>query len=231
MPTGPVDEFDSPPIRPGVTPVLDVDAARLTAQGGLDPGYMRLTRGMVQHLRYHFTGPAGGPAPRVEFPNVADRVWTGDDATSTIWIGSLAEWKPSKESMRPALLVDRLAQQVSTRTIGDAYHGVRQGWHWDLMEGMHVVHCVGAKEGEAEWLAAEVLRELKMFSNEIREAMCLMRFLPVKLDRRTQLDEHQEHYSVPVVCMYGYEHSWRATPVDEAEITTIRSLYGSLPPG
>lgn len=215
-------DYNAPPIRPGAAPTLDVVQAGLSTLGGTQPGYLRITEALVKTLRYHFSDPT-----RIEYPSLVDRVWVAGE-TSPIQITSLAEWDPRKSSQRPALLVDRLDQNkdLERRGIGDQLMGALGGTgaYRHFMLGQHVVHCLGGREGEAELLAAEVWRELARFAPKIREVLCLLRFLPYRVGKRVQLDEHKEHYSIPVLIGYGYDETWKLTPLDEDEITLIQSV-------
>lgn len=216
--------YDADPIRPGADPRLDVNAAGLRNRQTLNPASIRMTGALVGWLRYHF-----GLASRIEFPNLAGRVYTSDPGTTQIWIGSLAEWKPELSGKRPALLVDRLAQDfdMQHRVLADQFQGIKPGFYCDFMQGTHVVHCVGGREGETDFLAYEVWREFGRYRNIARDALCLHRFLPLQIGKRVQLaDEHKEHYTVPVIVAYAYEQTWRVRPLDEVEITQVRTVLG-----
>lgn len=215
----PAPNYAVPPVRPGADPVLDVNQAGLTAKPTLQPAYLKVTDALTAWMRWHF-----GAASRIEFPDLVGRLWNGTPEASTIWIGSLATWNPQKSGERPALLVDRLEQQLdlSKRGINDQLQGGPPFSFYCYMTGQHVVHCLGGREGEAELLAAEVWRELRRYAHVARDALCLVRFLPVSPGKRTQLsDEHKAVYTVPVVVQYGYAESWQAVPRDEAEIRQI----------
>lgn len=219
----PVDAYDAPSVRPGAAPTLSVSGSGLAAGQQIQPAWLRITAAIVRVLRWHF-----GAAGRIEHPDLADRVWTADQEQSPIQIASLAEWKPANAGQRPAVLVDRLDQEkdVARRLIGNQYQGVRPGYLWWLKTGSHVVHCLGGREGEVDVLAWEVERDLARFANVIREAVCLHRFDVVTIKKRTQLDDEHgtHHYTVPVVCTYGYEETARVFPLDEAEVTAVRTL-------
>lgn len=221
-----VTDYDVAPIRPGAAPQLDASATGLNTNSCSQPAYLRMTPGLLSVLRYHFSA-----ASRIEYANLADRVYTpGARDSSPIQISSLAEWKPDSANQRPAVLVDRLDQDkdMQNRGIGDQFMGVRQGHYAHFMIGAHVVHNLGGRDGEAEVLAAEVWRCLSRFAPAIREKTNLLRFLPVKIGKRVQIkepSEQREHYSIPIVCMYGYEEAWRVTPLDEEEITAISLAF------
>jgi len=210
--------YDADPIRPGAAPTLSITGAGLGDLAAQQPMCVRMTDALVSWLRYHFSAVS-----RIEYPNLTSRVYNDNQEVTQIVIDSLAAWKPQRSGNRPAILVDRLDQEkdMAHRVIGDQFQGVKEGFFWHLMQGAHVVHCIGGREGEAEILASEVWRELVRFGPVARQALCLMRFLPVKWGKRVQLDEYKEHYSVPVVCTYTYEETWRIRPLDEAEITGI----------
>ena len=215
------------PIRPGAAPQFDgTQTVFATDPKAAQPIYLKMTDVLIQVLRYHF-----GNVNYIEYPNLTGRVFLPNDReASPIQISSLAEWNPKNTTQRPCLLVDRLDQELDLqhRGIGDQFQGIRPGQFAHFMEGQHVVHCLGGREGEAEFLAAEVWRELSRFGPLIRSFLCLYRFLPVKIGKRFQLDESKEHYSIPVVCFYNYEEDWNIKPLDESEITGIQSLFNVL---
>lgn len=217
--------YDAPPIRPGAAPILDTGEVRFTTFAATQPIWLRITDALLRWLRFHF-----GAASRIEYPNLVDRVWT-DNESSKIVIASLAEWRPTQTDERPALLVDRLDQEtdMNTRPIGPQYQGVRQGYFTDFMIGRHVVHCLGGREGEAEYLASEVWRELKRFAPIAREYLCLYRFLPERIMKRRQLsDEHREHYACSIPVFYGYQEAWRLHPNPEVSVTQIQTILNGV---
>jgi hypothetical protein len=215
----PFAQYDVDPIRPGAEPRLSVSGAGLTTTNGADqPIYVRMTNALTRVLRYGF-----GAASRIEYPDLVDRVWV-EGESSPIQISSLAEWRPASASARPAILIDRLDQDhdVTHRAIGDQYQGVKPGAFSWLVTGAHAAHCIGGRDGEAEILGAQVWRNLKRWAPIIRQSLCLVRFLPVKIGRRAQIAEFKQHYVVSVIVTYGYWEASRIIPLDEEEITSIR---------
>lgn len=205
------------PVRPGVDPQLNLAQAGLVARPGQGPPWLSMTQTLVRFLRWAFGSPT-----RIEFPALVDRVWTPDEA-SPIWISSLAEWSPAKANQRPALL-DRLPQKLdqARAVLGRQFQGVRQGQYTHYMGGAHVVHCLGGRDGEAEFLAAQAFRWLAFYANQIQEALCLVRFRAVEVGKRVQLsEEHKEHYSVPIPLEYYYQENWKVYPTDESEVMGI----------
>jgi hypothetical protein len=220
-----MDTFSVPPIRPGAVPQLGVTDSGLSAGNLVQPAWTRLTDVILKVIRYHFGDPT-----RIEFPSLVDRIYTGQPQDQIV-IASLAEWKPDDSNQRPAVLVDRLDQDkdMSTRGIGDQLQGLQQGVFAHFLTGSHVVHCLGGREGEANLLASEVWRDLVRFAPVIRDAACLMRFLPIKIGKRVRLaEEHRDHYSIPLIMVYGYQEAWKLTAKDEAEIQAIRTILGAI---
>ncbi len=194
-------DFDLDPIRPDAAPQLNAATVGVESQKLAQPIYVRMTEVLVRWLRFHFS-----VATRIEYPNLVERVWV-DSPNTPIVIASLAEWKPTNADQRPVILVDRMDQDrdLPHRGIGDQYQGVRQDAYSFITVGQHVVHCFGGREGEAEYLAAEVWRELVRFAPLMRDRLCLLRLLPYKIGKRVQLsDDHKETYNIPIVIMYGY---------------------------
>jgi len=217
-------QADADPIRPGAAPTFDPVTTGIDARGCIQPAYLQITDSLVSWLRYHFS-----LASRIEYPALVDRVYLPNDREkSPIQISSLAEWNPKNAGQRPAVLVDRLEQDkdMQNRPIGEAFQGITPGYYGNFMLGQHVIHCLGGREGEAELLAAEVFRDVDRFAPIARQRLNLLRFTCVKVGKRRQMEESREHYSVPVICVYGYQNAWKITPLDEAEITTIRVSTG-----
>jgi hypothetical protein len=217
--------FDLPPVRPGAAPTIDLVATNLDENAQWQPAWVRVTAGLVKWLRFHFASAA-----RIEHPALADRVWTADPS-SPIFISSLAEWNPTQSTQRPAVLVDRLeqAKDMGARAIGDQFQGGAPGRYGHLMQGRHVVHCLGGREGEADLLAWEVWRELVRFARPVGQRLCLLRLLPERIGKRVQLTaESKEHYTTPIELGYGYLEEWRLTVQDEPEVTAINTLLADL---
>lgn len=211
------NQYDVSAFRPGAAPVLDLAAAGITPRPNQQPQWHLLTPALVRLLQQHFS-----VATRIEDPNLVDYVWT-DTESSPIVISSLANWKPDSTNARPALLVDRLEQSrdMSKRAIGDRYQGVRPGHHSFMMQGAHVVHVLGGRDGEADSLAREVWRDIARFAPILGPKLCLLRLLPMQIGKRVQLDEHKQTYTVPVPIQYGYFEAYRLFPTDEAAVTAI----------
>lgn len=220
------NEYDADPIREGAVPTLSISGSGLSANVGQQPSYVWITEALVRWLRYHFSA-----ATRIEYPVLINRVWIPDREKSPIQITSLAEFAPNNSNQRPALLVDRLDQDLDLqhRGIADQFMGIRQGNYGGIVLGAHVIHCIGGVEGEAEYLAAEVWRELRRFAPIAREAMCLLRFLPIKIGKRVQLsEEHRQTYTIPVLIQYAWQESWKIRPTDEEEITAIGTILSGI---
>lgn len=231
MPTLPecADMNPADPLRAGALPNLDRDAAKLyptsTGSGLPDyvaPAFVWMTGKLAGWMQYHF-----GVTTRIEFPALKDRVWSSDPAVSQIWIGSLAEWDPKQSEKRPAILIDRAEQDLDVQHLGigaGQLQGVRPGYYMHYMTGTHEFNCLGGREGEAEYLAAEVWRELTRYADRVRRWLCLARLLPVRVGRRRQLDQYKEIYTVPVFLSYVYTEAWTSKPADEAEVNAVRSI-------
>jgi hypothetical protein len=216
----PFRQLPPPPSAPTIT-VSTVAGTDVTIQ----PAWYRLTGALVRWIRFHFS-----LVTRIENPALIGRVWTpAEDAP--IFISSLAEWEPRKSEQRPAVLVDRLDQDkdMAHRGIGDQLQGGQPGRFAHFMNGRHVVHCLGGAEGEAELLAHEVWRDLVRFAPVLREKLCLLRLIPVRVGKRVQLsNEYKLIYTVPVELSYAYEECWRVQALDEPEITAIKSVLATL---
>lgn len=214
-------DYDAQPIRPGAAPTLTLSALGNASNGASQPISQRMTEVLIKWLRFHFS-----LASRIEYPVLADRVWTNLESTPLV-ISSLAEWKPNEADKRPAILIDRLDQETDMqhRPIGPQYQGVKEGYHEDFMVGQHVVHCLGGKEGEAEYLAFEVWRELKRFAPVVRDYLCLYRFIAMRVPKRRKLDdEHSSTHAISIPVIYNYGESWKLFPTDESVVTQIQTI-------
>lgn len=216
----PVDEYDLSAYRPGAAPELDLPAAGIVPRPSQGPQWDFLTAVTVRWLRYHF-----GAVTRIENPQLIGYVWTAAES-SPIMITSLAEWKPETSNQRPAILVDRLEQNrdMTTRAIGDQYQGVRPGHYYARFLGAHVVHVLGGREGETDFLAKEVWRELVRMSPVVGPRLCLDRLLPMSVGKRQELGEHKQTFTVPILMTYGYAEAWRLYPTDEEAINAINTV-------
>lgn len=216
---GPPNEYDVPPPRPGAAPRINFPEAGLVPRPSDGPQWSLLTPAIVRLLQHHFS-----VATQIEAVNLISRVWT-NQPSSPIVITSLAEWKPEQSNQRPALLVDRLEQgrDMGKQTIGDQFQGVRPGNFSVFMQGQHVVHIVGGREGEADTLAKEVWRELLRFGPQLACRLGLNRFRAIGVGKRQELTEHKQIYAVPVLMAYDYSEGWRLYPTDESPIEAIMS--------
>ena len=192
-----------------------------------------LTGVFVRLLREHFSDPRN-----LEFNGVNESVselenylWAGDakgntDAEKTrIQIDAVWKYNAADIQNRPALYVKRngfQTQRLAIRegmTVGakrDAngkVEAVRGEFKTIAVLGSHTIFCIGGSGAEAELLGMEVFNHLVGFSQVLREDLKLHRFMVNEVGELAVLDEHVEHFVVPVVCAYAAMPAWRTDVV------------------
>lgn len=213
------------PAYPDASPTVSASAIRST--NPWPP--LKITEALLKWLRHHFSD-----ASRIELPNLRSRVYV-DNENTPITIASLAEWRPTNSDQRPAILVNREAQQpvpglrgIDNRLMGGCGLGNTVTAYTQYWSGTHVVYCYGGREGEGEELAVEVVRELAGFQSLARLILCLEKLQVSGVGKRVQLPEFKETWLIPVVLEYGYALKWRIGSLDTAAVTAI---FGPLTQG
>jgi len=186
-----------------------------------------MTGALLWILRRHFS-----LATNIVDETLRDYTWTkddGDSIESKITIESITKFAgPSSQALqrRPAIYVKRNTYRPQRVSIGDAFHGdnpsqqqsvapgggnyaVDSGERFGLfIGGSHTVFCVAGVEAEAEALGTEVFFEFLEFASLIRRDLNLYRFYPTEMGAAQRLEESDEHWAVPIVVVYAFEHDW-----------------------
>lgn len=210
----PCHPCDPPPV------VLPFTGAALqpTGSNGIDWAPLRVTKGALAWLRFHF-----GEAGRIHCPQLKNLVYVPDgpdgEPTTPLVISTLAEYRPNDASRRPAVLVERGDQQLEGAAAGIGLRelGTFQLNHTVPMHGSHTVFCLAGREGEIELLAAEVLLELVGFHQQAADRLCLRRLRAPAMGRRVRLDEpFKDTWTVPIHITYDYDVRFQVTPAAPA---------------
>lgn len=186
--------------------VLFPDPATLCSYG---PRPFLLTGLLVQLLRQHFASPEGAG---VEDATLRDRVWRPDETTKII-INSATKWDPTVAMSRPAILVRRNDVQVARQGINDELMGASDisgiPAYSTLLIGSHTLFVVDNEAGGAEYLAAEVARDLIQFGPEIRKRFYLMRFLILGIGELMLVEEAAGSWVIPVTVAWAAQETWK----------------------
>lgn len=195
-------------IRPGANPKIDIEQSQIpTCLRYAIP--IKISEAILKILRHHFSD-----ANNIELPQITNKIYDHNNRESSpLWIGSLAEWNPAITGNRPAILVERLDQKYihEMRTFDDSIQiDTPRNYYVKFFEGQHLIHVLGGRELESEYIAYETFMQISNFSPIIRSALDLILFLPYGITRRRQLSkEYKEHYSIQIPITYRYQEIWR----------------------
>lgn len=152
----------------------------------------------------------------IEAPSLRSMLWKQIDSSKLV-IESATRWHPRKTEGRPAILIHRNdlnpAQKLS---IANKLHGnidLTGAEHYAILEaGSHTLFCISPLGEEAEIIGGEVTRDLRQFSDKIREAMNLHRFEWAGTGSPKVLEEAKQNFVVPVTFAYVNEEHWSLIP-------------------
>ena len=148
-------------------------------------------------------------------------IWTNDNTTTNIQIQPVWLYNPEDIQRRPAVYVKRNALQPQRLAIDDGMTvnsrrdasgkviGVRGEYHSVMVLGSHTVFCVGNSGGEAELLSAEVTSFFMSFAPLMRRVFGFHRVAVAEVGEVSLLEEHDQHFVVPVVVSYAFAETWR----------------------
>jgi hypothetical protein len=153
-------------------------------------------------------------------------IWNQDPTVTKIKIDSVTEWRLQDTQRRPSVMVKRNTLRPNQRSlsIGDKLHGgmipspsgafpVDSGSRYNvLMLGSHTLFAISQNGAEVEELAAEVFYRLVEFGPVIQRDLGFDRFVVPEIGAVHKLEESKEHWVVPIVVAYGYQHAWRLAP-------------------
>jgi hypothetical protein len=163
---------------------------------------------MTGELR-HIVGEHFARRETIEAPALKDLLWRASQVGG-ILVESIARWKPEELGQRPAVIIKR-NDWTATRILQDDRYGSTpqaEPIYAVIMQGSHTLFCLAKAGEEAEVLGAEVLRELRGFSKQVRIELALGRFVVMGLGELFQLKEATETFAVPVTVAYAATESW-----------------------
>jgi hypothetical protein len=144
-----------------------------------------------------------------------------DLSKTMIQIKAVWEYNSQDIQRRPALYVQRNAQQTRKLAIGDGFtaapntspdgtvRNIPGRYQTRAILGSHTVFCVGGSGAEAELLGQEVFNHFHMFAQTFRREFRLHQFVATEIQPVSLLDEFDKHFVVPVVLGYVTMPSWR----------------------
>ena len=161
---------------------------------------------MKQLLIDHFANPDN--IEHVEFRN---RVWKQKQCDSGILIEIAPTWNPITTEKRPAIIIKRNDwTNIKRGSLGNVSGATPEGnkKYTKFMKGSHTLFCICKKWAEAEILGAEVYRHFMHYGDVFRQYFNLMMFELVQIGQPHEIEECEEHWTVPVTVSYAWEETW-----------------------
>jgi len=185
-----------------------------------------MTGAMLWILRRHFADENN-----IVDPNLKAYLWHKEATDTSIMIEAVTKWAGQPTQIvqsRPAILVKRNTYGRVKMGLGDKYmsggkspvdnldnlgdNALDTGTRFEvLIAGSHTVFCLGGTGAEAEAVGTEVFFELLEFTPLIRRDLGLNKFQVMELGGVSKLEESKEHWVVPVVVTYAFNHTWTLT--------------------
>ena len=182
-----------------------------------------MTGALLWILRRHFAN-----VDYIQDSMLKQYVWSKDATSSQIMIEPITKWPgaPTQTTqLRPALYVKRNTYGRIKLGIGDRYmpggkpvvdnsgelsdNALNSGSKFEvIIAGSHTVFCLGGTGAEAESIGTEVFFELLEFTPLIRRDLDLNKFQVMEMGSVSKLEESKEHWAVPVVVTYMFNHVW-----------------------
>ena len=182
-----------------------------------------MTGALLWILRRHFAN-----ANYIQDSMLKQFIWNRTSTDSQIMIEAITKWPgaPTQTMQsRPAIYVKRNTYSRVKLGIGDRYMqggksavdnlGLLSDTTLDsgaafevIVAGSHTVFCIGGTGAEAESVGTEVFFELLEFTPLIRRDLDLNKFQVMEMGGVSKLEESKEHWVVPVVVTYMFNHTW-----------------------
>lgn len=145
-----------------------------------------------------------------------DYVWR-KEGPSGIVIEHAGMWAKAKVEQRPALVVKDGDWDFRPYGIGgNALMGSDslnpQARFSQTFMGSNTIFCISREPAEAMRLAWEIAVGLYESANEIRNSLCLQRFVLAKFGGIGKIKEATDSYGVPISLAYGGELNWTLRP-------------------
>ena len=183
-----------------------------------------MTGALLWILRRHFSN-----TDYIQEQALKAYTWSRTAEESKVMIESITKWQGAPTQtlqMRPAIFVKRNTYGRVKLGLGDKYQGsgvkpevdnldqlsdnaVNSGSKFEvIVAGSHTVFCIGGTGAEAEAVGTEVFFELLEFTPLIRRDLDLNKFQVMEMGGVSKLEESKEHWAVPVVVTYAFNHVW-----------------------
>lgn len=182
-----------------------------------------MTGALLWILRRHFAN-----TEYIQDENLKQYVWNKTPTESQIMIEAVTKWPGAPTQtlqLRPAIYVKRNTYGRVKLGIGDKYmpggkpvvdnlnqlsdNAIDSGSQFEvIIAGSHTVFCLGGTGAEAEAVGTEVFFELMEFTPLIRRDLDLNKFQVMDMGGVSKLEESKEHWAVPVVITYAFNHKW-----------------------
>jgi hypothetical protein len=181
---------------------------------------------MRQGLIDHFGNPSN-----IEHEEFRGRYWQGEDCDQGIQIEMATRWRPEITQKRPAVIIKRndwsyIKRGTFDNTSGNTLEGDRR--HTKFGRGSHTVFAVCGEDAEAEILGSEIQRFLMHFSPVFRQYFNLLMYEVVQLGQPHEIEECNEHWTVPVTVMYAWDETWilreAAPPLTKIRLSQILQI-------
>jgi len=173
-----------------------------------------------QLLLGHFSDPQNIEEPKVRRQIEQLQQWQPEQPENQqisrgLLIESITRWSPNSADKRPALLIKRNSWSWLKQTIGDKlssnpYTG--QESYFGFWQGSHTIYCMSGTGAETEFLAAEAVKFLILFSPLIRSQLELHKFFVSEVGGVGEVQEVVQGYAVPVTVTYVAEENWSIQP-------------------
>lgn len=202
----------------GSQPENRVDKVSALCSYGMRPHVM--TGLLRQLLMGHFTDPQHIEEPRVRRQIEMLNQWQPEPEVEQptrrgILIESITRWVPNSADKRPALLIKRNSWTWLKQTIGDRLESnpyTGKNSYFGFWQGSHTIYCMSGTGAETEFLAAEVVKFLILFSPLIRSQLELHKFFVSEVGGVGEVQEVVQGYAVPVTVTYVAEENWSIQP-------------------
>ena len=127
----------------------------------------------------------------------------------------MADWQPTTEETRPAVLLNRGAVEVQRLGIGDSSGNdwrTGQANYATQLAGSHVIFAIARTQSEADRFACEVAKLLLVAIPILRVELQLDQMKLISLGEPAVLQESKDHYAVPIVIAYKVNEYYSVQP-------------------
>ena len=164
-------------------------------------------------LAAHFSDPDNIGDEQLR-QRISEKPYVDSDSTG-ILIKMVADWQPTTEELRPAILINRGQIDVERLTIGNQ---VGQDWvtgvasYISNLVGSHTIFAIARTADEADIIAVEVAKVLLVASPIIQKEVNLTRLQLMSVGEASRLEESKDHYAVAISIAYIVTESYDTAP-------------------